>query len=194
MAEGSKVGEGYVELGLDKNPLVDALRSSEKTFQSSLETMGKQAKDFASSFGQAMGVAMPVGLGAGFFKLIKDMVNETPQLAAYYIAMKEMGVNTDEAKQRLISMSTEMRKFGAVSRGEMAGILTQFARIGIVGEEELVAVLEETAGLARRAGVEFGSAARDYANLIRTGTALPEQYGVILGPAAMPTRESPPFR
>ena len=186
MPEGSKVGEGYVELGLDKNPLVNALRSSGKTFSSWLDTAGKQARDFSQAMGNALGVAVPIGFGAGLVKAIKDIVDETPQLSAFYIAMAEMGIGVEDAKRLLIDLSAEMRKLGAVSRGEMASIITQFARLGITGREELVEMLKDTASAARRGGASFESAAKHYADLIRIGKPLPEQYGVILGPEALP--------
>jgi hypothetical protein len=178
---GSKVGEAFVELGLDTNPLVNSLKSAQATFASTLKTMSTQASKFGSALGKGLGLGGMLGAGG----LAGGLALAVQKGLAMEDALKKLGfaanfAGRDGAKllQFVDGLLPSMRELypATVNQNRAIGALgTTYGKAG----EELRQFMRQSFALAQRTGDDPVATALKYAEALRRpGPGTLSQFGI----------------
>ncbi len=135
---GSKVGEAFIELGLDQAPLAKALASAQTTFRSSLQTMGQQATKFARGVGGKLGFAGiggAAGLGAAFAVGLNAALELEGGIERLALAARVAGVPFADLNRAVEESLPSMKQLGTATHKQAMEITRLGRQYGFAGDE-----------------------------------------------------------
>lgn len=178
---GNKAGEAFVEIGLDKNPLVRSLASVQTTFTSVLASMATQAGKFSKSLGGGLGLSGLLGgggLAGGFALALKEGLALEEGLKLLAFAAQRTGKDGRKLREFVDGLLPSMRELTPLTLNQlraMAALGTVYGKTG----EELKKFLRQSAALAQVTGDDPVATAEKFAKALRRpGPGTLSQFGI----------------
>jgi hypothetical protein len=160
---GEPIGEGSVILDVNRNPLIDGLKSAHVSVGSALSGMGQVAAQWSDKIGNMLKGAFAFP-GVDLPGAIADALGAEHAEAALHILMQKYKMDWRETNELIKQSQRYMNQYGGVTRQEMVSILTIFD--GVTDElTEINRLLDQTAAFAAMTGDGFERAAKSAIDL-----------------------------